>query len=138
MLDGLESRTGISLLATTNRPRAVDPALRRPGRFDRIVWMHPPDVAGRAAVLRHHLAPLRLGDALDRDVLILDLATQMEGASGADLAYLCQSAARRCVQEAVLANVSPDQVAITVTHLQQAMTVWLDGREDRRQCAFRS
>jgi len=130
LLDGLDSRTGISLLATTNRPRAVDPALRRPGRFDRIVWMRPPDTTGRAAILRHHLAPLKLGDALDRDALILDLATQTEGASGADLAYLCQSAARRCVQEAVLADVVPEQVEITLAHLQQAIIVWQVGRKD--------
>ena len=137
LLDGLESRAGVSLLATTNRPRAVDPALRRPGRFDRIVWMHPPDVAGRAAILRHHLAPLRLGDALDRDALLLDLATQMEGATGADLAYLCHSAARRCVQEAVLADISSDQVEITLAHLQQAMSIWQAGQEDGCRCSPR-
>lgn len=132
LLDGLDSRTGVSLLATTNRPHAIDPALRRPGRFDRIIWMRPPDTAGRAAILRHHLAPLRLADALDREALILDLATRLEGASGADLAYLCQSAARRCVQEAVLADVAPDQVEITLAHLQQAVTIWQTGRIDER------
>jgi transitional endoplasmic reticulum ATPase len=53
LLDGLEGREGIAVLATTNRPQAIDPALRRPGRFDRVVWMRPPDEEGRAAILRH-------------------------------------------------------------------------------------
>ncbi|OQA94667.1 MAG: ATP-dependent zinc metalloprotease FtsH [Chloroflexi bacterium ADurb.Bin222] len=132
LLDGLEGRNGVTVLATTNRPAAIDPALRRPGRFDRIIWLHPPDPAGRLAILRHHLAPLRLAAALDRDALLRDLAAQMEGATGADLAYLCQSAASRCVQEAVQAGVAPDQAAITHTHLLQAVSIWQADREERR------
>ena len=132
LLDGLESRTMVSLLATTNRPRAIDLALRRPGRFDRIVWMRPPDVMGRAAILRHHLASLRLADELDRDAIITELAMQSDGSSGADLAYLCQSAARRCVQEAVQAGISATAVAISHPHLQQSLRTWLESKAPSR------
>ena len=99
LLDGLEPRRAVYVLATTNRPQAIDPALRRPGRFDRVVTMGLPDQAGRAAILRHHLSPLRLAEALDREALAHFLATQTRGASGADLAHLCQSAARHCVSQ---------------------------------------
>jgi len=125
LLDGLEARRGVAVLATTNRPQAIDPALRRPGRFDRVVWMRPPDAAGRAAILRHHLTPLRLGDDVHREVLIADLAAQTDGATGADLAYLCQSAARRCVLDAVQAGVPADAVDITAAHLQQSLLSWV-------------
>jgi ATP-dependent 26S proteasome regulatory subunit len=124
LLDGLEARRGIAVLATTNRPQAIDPALRRPGRFDRVVWMRPPDTQGRAAILRHHLAALRLAETVDCDALIAELAAQTDGASGADLACLCQAAARRCVQDAVQAGLPVDAVVITADHLQQSLQVW--------------
>jgi AAA+ superfamily predicted ATPase/ATP-dependent DNA ligase len=125
LLDGLDARRGIAVLATTNRPQAIDPALRRPGRFDRVVWMRPPDEQGRAAILRTHLASLRLAETVDRGACIADLAAQTDGATGADLAYLCQSAARRCVQEAVQDGVPLDAVVITHVHLQQTLQTWL-------------
>jgi len=85
LLDGIEGRSGISVLATTNRPKYIDPALRRPGRFDTMVWMKLPDERGRAAILRRYLTPLRLDTSIDRDALALDLAAVTDGASGADL-----------------------------------------------------
>jgi len=126
LLDGLDARRGIAVLATTNRPQAIDPALRRPGRFDRVVWMRPPDAQGRAAILRHHLASLRLAETVDRDAVIAAIAAQTDGASGADLAFLCQAAARRCVQDAVQAGLPVDAVVITAAHLQQSLQVWLE------------
>ena len=99
LLDGLEPRRAVYVVATTNRPQAIDPALRRPGRFDRVVTMGLPNEAGRAAILRHHLSPLRLAEGLDREALAHWLATQTRGASGADLAHLCQTAARCCVRQ---------------------------------------
>ena len=70
------------------------------------------DRDGRIAILRRHLAPLRLAEEIDREALIAELAAQTDGASGVDLAYLCLSAARRCVQEAVQAGVSVDAVTL--------------------------
>ena len=99
LLDGLEPRRAVYVVATTNRPQAIDSALRRPGRFDRVVTMGLPKESGRAAILRHHLSPLRLAGNSDREALAHWLATQTRGASGADLAYLCQSAARHCVRQ---------------------------------------
>jgi AAA+ superfamily predicted ATPase len=126
LLDGLDARRGIAVLATTNRPQAIDPALRRPGRFDRVVWMRPPDTQGRDAILRHHLASLRLAETVDRDAMIATMAAQTDGASGADLAFLCHAAARRCVQEAVQTGMPADAVVITAAHLQQSLQVWLE------------
>ena len=94
--------------------------------------MRPPDVAGLAAILRHHLTPLRFADSIDIEETITEYAVQTDGATGADLAYLCQSAARRCVQEAVQAGISATAVAITHPHLQQSLHTWLDNRAPSR------
>ncbi len=121
LLDGLESRAGVFVLATTNRPKSIDAALRRPGRFDRVVWMKLPDESGRAAILRHYLKPLKLDSSIDMNALVADLATVTDGASGADLEYLCQTAARLCVKEAILSGMSPDTVVITRRHAEEAL-----------------
>jgi SpoVK/Ycf46/Vps4 family AAA+-type ATPase len=102
-------------------------------RFDRVVWMRPPDLPGRAAILRHHLASLRLAETMDRDAVIAAMAAQTEGTSGADLAFLCQAAARRCVQDAVQRDVPADAVVITASHLQQSLQIWLDEHAALRQ-----
>ncbi|MHB1463362.1 MAG: AAA family ATPase [Armatimonadota bacterium] len=120
LLDGIEGRSGISVLATTNRPKSIDAALRRPGRFDQVVMMKLPDVQGRSAILRHYLKPLKLDPGIDVDLLVGDLATLMDGASGADLEYLCQSAARACVKEAVAADQSDSETMIAERHLRVA------------------
>jgi len=138
LLDGLDARRGIAVLATTNRPQAIDPALRRPGRFDRVVWMRPPDATGRAAILRHHLASLRLDDAVERDALIAEFAAQTDGASGADLAYLCHAAARHCIQDAVQTGVPADAVVITATHLRQSVQTWQADRASGTRMVHRA
>ena len=121
LLDGLQSRAGVFVLATTNRPKSIDAALRRPGRFDRVVWMKLPDEHGRVAILRHYLKPLKLDSGIDVDALVADLAKATDGASGADLEYLCQTAARLCVKEALSCGVSHDEVRICTGHF--AMTL---------------
>jgi ATP-dependent Zn protease len=123
---GFLARRGIAVLATSNRPQAINPALRRPGRFDRVVWMRPPDRSGRAAILHHHLASLRLAETVDRDAVIAAMAAQTDGASGADLACLCQAAARWCVQDAVQQSLPAAVVVITHNHLQQSLHIWLE------------
>lgn len=123
LLDGLESRAGVFVLATTNRPKSIDAALRRPGRFDRVVWMKLPDESGRAAILRYYLKPLKLEPGIDTDALIADLATATDGASGADLEYLCQTAARLCVKEVVARRASPDTVAVARQHFAMAVVI---------------
>ncbi len=88
-MDGLESRNGVIVLAATNRPDVLDPALLRPGRFDRQVVMDLPDIAGRRQILDVHVKKIKVADSIDLDVI----ARTTPGFSGADLANLCNEAA---------------------------------------------
>ena len=81
-MDGFDTNTNIIVLAATNRPDILDPALLRPGRFDRHVILDRPDIKGRRAILDVHVR----GKPLDKDVQLTDLAKQTSGFSGADLA----------------------------------------------------
>jgi cell division protease FtsH len=88
-MDGFESNEGVILLAATNRPDVLDPALLRPGRFDRQVVVDAPDVRGREGILRVHAKKLPLSD----DVDLALIARGTPGMSGADLANVCNEAA---------------------------------------------
>ena len=88
-MDGFESNEGVILLAATNRPDVLDPALLRPGRFDRQVVVDAPDVRGREGILRVHAKKLPLAD----DVELSIIARGTPGMSGADLANVCNEAA---------------------------------------------
>ena len=101
LLDGIEARGQIFVLATTNRPEHVDSALRRPGRFDQVVWMGLPDERGRTDIFEHYLRPLKLDSQLPPNRLAAELASAAQGLTGADIAYLCQRAAMFCVKDAV-------------------------------------
>jgi len=88
-LDGFDGRSAVVLMAATNRPEVLDPALLRPGRFDRQVLVDRPHREGRRAILDVHVRPLSLGDDVDLDTV----AAQTPGFVGADLANLCNEAA---------------------------------------------
>jgi cell division protease FtsH len=88
-MDGFESNEGVILIAATNRPDVLDPALLRPGRFDRQIVVDAPDVKGREGILRVHLRKVPLAD----DVRVDTLAKGMPGMSGADLANVVNEAA---------------------------------------------
>ncbi|MBO5763057.1 MAG: ATP-dependent zinc metalloprotease FtsH [Lentisphaeria bacterium] len=88
-MDGLESKTGVIVLAATNRPDVLDPALLRPGRFDRQIVMDLPDIAGRRKILEVHANKIKTDDTVNLDIL----ARTTPGFSGADLANLCNEAA---------------------------------------------
>jgi cell division protease FtsH len=88
-MDGFEPNEAVIVLAATNRPDVLDPALLRPGRFDREVTLDPPDRVGREAILRIHSKGIPLGP----DVDLMALAQQTPGMTGADLANLCNEAA---------------------------------------------
>ena len=88
-MDGLESRNGVIVLAATNRPDVLDPALLRPGRFDRQVVMDLPDINGRRKILDVHAAKIKTVEGIDLDVI----ARTTPGFSGADLANVCNEAA---------------------------------------------
>lgn len=87
-MDGFESLTGVLVLAATNRPEAMDPALMRPGRFDQVVYVGPPDLAAREQVFSVHLRGLTLAE----DVSVADLAVAAEGYSGAEIKAICNEA----------------------------------------------
>ena len=88
-MDGFDPQEGIILVAATNRPDTLDPALLRPGRFDRHVVVDRPDIKGREAILKIHVRTLKLAP----DVNLESIARQTPGFSGADLANLCNEAA---------------------------------------------
>jgi cell division protease FtsH len=88
-MDGFDTNTGVIVVAATNRPDVLDPALLRPGRFDRQVILDRPDMKGRVAILKVHIK----GKPLDKTVSIEDLARQSPGFSGADLANLVNEGA---------------------------------------------
>ena len=88
-MDGFDANTGVVLMAATNRPEVLDPALRRPGRFDREILVDRPTKSGRRAILAVHARKLVLGPDVDLDVI----AGQTTGFVGADLANLCNEAA---------------------------------------------
>ena len=88
-MDGLESSPGVIVLAATNRPDVLDPALLRPGRFDRQIVLDLPDIIGRRHILEVHSKNIKLGDKINLDTI----AKTTSGFSGADLANLCNEAA---------------------------------------------
>ena len=94
LMDGLESRGKVIVISATNRPNAIDPALRRPGRFDREIEIRVPDKKGRKDILLIHSRNMPLTD----DVNIEKLASVSHGYVGADLEYLCKEAAMKCLR----------------------------------------
>ena len=94
-MDGFEDNTGVIILAATNRPESLDPALTRPGRFDRQVPVGLPDLAGRIAILKVHAAKIKTAPAIDYD----KVARMASGASGAELANIVNEAALRAVRD---------------------------------------
>ena len=93
-MDGFEGNTGVMILAATNRPESLDPALTRPGRFDRRVPVELPDLAGREAILKVHAKKIKAAD----DVNFHTIARMAAGASGAELANIINEAALRAVR----------------------------------------
>jgi ATP-dependent 26S proteasome regulatory subunit len=79
LLDGIAERGQIFVLVTTNRPEHIDPALRRPGRFDQVVWMEPPDERGRAKIFEHYLSGLKLDPRVTSERLASELASVTQG-----------------------------------------------------------
>lgn len=94
-MDGFDGRRGVVLLAATNRPESLDPALLRPGRFDRRVPVELPDLAGRRAILKVHSKDVHIADGIDWDII----ARSTAGTSGAELANIINEAALRAVRE---------------------------------------
>ena len=116
-LDGFDTNAGVILMGATNRPEILDPALLRPGRFDRIVAVDRPDVKGRTAILQIHAKEVKLAP----DVDLHKLAVRTPGFAGADLANI--------VNEAALLAARRDKNAITMSELEEAIERSVAGLE---------
>ena len=116
-MDGFEPGTGVIVLSATNRAEILDPALTRPGRFDRRVTLQPPDRRGRAAILKLHTAKVPLGPDVDLD----DIAGRTPGLVGADL--------RNLVNEAALGAARKNESVVTSTDFYEAIDRILLGTE---------
>ncbi|KAF3324056.1 cell division control protein 48 B isoform X1 [Carex littledalei] len=99
-MDGLELSTGIIVLAATNRPRAIDAALLRPGRFDLVLYVPPPDLEGRHEILKIHTRKMMLSEDID----LLAIAQQTDLFTGADLECLCREAGMLALREDLMAT----------------------------------
>jgi cell division protease FtsH len=118
-MDGFDGNTGVILIAATNRPEVLDPALRRPGRFDRQVVVDRPDRSGRAQILTVHANNVKLGEDVDLELL----ATRTAGLTGADLANL--------VNEAALMAARNNRQAVLMADFEIAFERVLVGLEKR-------
>ncbi|KAF9133968.1 hypothetical protein BGW39_008455 [Mortierella sp. 14UC] len=112
-LDGIEPLVNVTVVAATNRPDIMDPALMRPGRIDRILYVSPPDLASRREILRLQIHSKKM--ACDPDVDIELLAEQTEGCSGAEVVALCQEAAMKAMEESL------EIEAVAARHFEQAL-----------------
>ena len=98
LMDGLEARGKVIVISATNRPNAIDPALRRPGRFDREIEIKVPDKKGRQEILQIHTRNMPLMSEGDGTVNIEKISSVSHGYVGADLEYLCKEAAMKCLR----------------------------------------
>jgi len=120
-MDGFDSRTGVIILAATNRPEILDPALLRPGRFDRQVLVDKPDLAGREAILKIHAAGVKLDDSVE----LSRVARNTPGFVGSDLANL--------VNEAALLAVRAGRERVLQTDFDQAVEKLIAGLEKKNK-----
>ena len=118
-MDGFEENTGVIILAATNRPESLDPALTRPGRFDRRVPVELPDLAGREAILKVHAKKIKLA----QDVDFHTIARMAAGASGAELANIINEAALRAVRNG--------RVVVTETDLEESIETVIAGYQKK-------
>ena len=118
-MDGFESNNGVIILAATNRPESLDPALTRPGRFDRRVPVELPDLAGREAILKVHARKIKT----DGDVDFHTIARMAAGTSGAELANI--------INEAALRAVRAGQTVVTQADLEESIEVVIAGYQKK-------
>ena len=120
-MDGFATDSGIIILAATNRPDVLDPALQRPGRFDRQISIDKPDVIGREAIFKVHLKPIKLSNDVDPK----QLAAQTPGFAGAEIANVCN--------EAALIAARSDKESVDMKDFQDAMDRVIGGLEKKNK-----
>jgi AFG3 family protein len=120
-MDGFGTDSGIIIMAATNRPDVLDPALLRPGRFDRTISVDKPDIIGREAIFKVHLKPLKLAADIDPK----ELAAQTPGFAGAEIANVCN--------EAALIAARRNKTAVDMKDFQEAMDRVIGGLEKKNK-----
>ena len=120
-MDGFGSESGIIIIAASNRPDVLDPALLRPGRFDRQISVDAPDINGREAIFKVHMRPLKLADNVD----VKKLATQTPGFAGAEIANVCN--------EAALLAARREKKAVDMQDFQDAIDREIGGLEKKNK-----
>ena len=120
-MDGFDASKGVVILAATNRPDSLDPALLRPGRFDRRIPVELPDLKGREEILKVHAKKVRLGDDIDFNAI----ARAASGASGAELANMVNEAALRAVRE--------NRKFVTQADLEESIETVIAGYQKKNQ-----
>jgi transitional endoplasmic reticulum ATPase len=113
-MDGLEELRGVVVIAATNRPDIIDPALLRPGRFDKLLYVPPPEIKARKEILKIHLKNKPLAE----DVDIEELSKGTEGYTGADLAAVCNTAVMLAIREHIMENKNPDEAKKNVKSIK--------------------
>jgi len=104
-MDGLEELRGVVVIAATNRPDIIDPALLRPGRFDKLLYIPPPDLEARKEILKIHTRRKPLAD----DVNLDEIAERTEGYTGADLEAVCNTAVMLAIREHIVNSGNPEE-----------------------------
>jgi len=122
LMDGLEARGKVIVISATNRPNAIDPALRRPGRFDREIEIKVPDKKGRKDILAIHTRNMPLKDEGEDKVDIERMAAVSHGYVGADLEYLCKEAAMKCLRR-LLSEISLEDEKIPPETLEKLIVI---------------
>jgi transitional endoplasmic reticulum ATPase len=117
LMDGLSARGRSLIIATTNCPDYLDPAILRPGRIDRKIFMGPPNKTGRAALLEKLLSRMPIAENVSAD----KLAATTEGLSGAEIEHLANEAGLLAVKEAIANNTPADSVQISAKHFMKAI-----------------
>jgi len=120
-MDGFDASKGVVILAATNRPDSLDPALLRPGRFDRRIPVELPDLKGREEILKVHAKKVRIGDDIDFNAI----ARAASGASGAELANMVNEAALRAVRE--------NRKYVTQADLEESIETVIAGYQKKNQ-----
>ena len=129
-MDGFEGNSGVMILAATNRPDALDPALTRPGRFDRRVPVELPDLKGREEILKVHAKKIKIADDVDFKII----ARTASGASGAELANIINEAALRAVRDGrkfVSQNDLEESIEVVIAGYQKKNSILTDAEKWR-------
>lgn len=116
-MDGIQPLRKVVVIAATNRPDLLDPALLRPGRFDRLVYVPPPDLSARVEIFRVHTRKTPLAD----DVNLEELARKTEGYTGADIAAVCREAAMMAIRESLASSDKPSVKKVEMRHFIEAL-----------------